>query len=216
MLARDGLTLRNERRDFVEWHRGRAPYVLWALDVELPAVRQRLDAAALHLAGWLLDGYCRQAHITLDLCGFPAEKPADGEEFSLASLAAHCRAAAASFPAPFSIEIGGLASFSSAPFLRVADPENGIALARRALALNGRNVSRNDYLPHVTVGLYADAWPAPAVHDRLALFPHESPIRLPVDHLSLLAYDPREIGGRLTKMADFHLEKRCLIFCGAH
>ena len=66
------LTLRNERRDFGDWHRGRPHYLLWAIDVDLPAVRSRITAAQRALDGLLLDGYRRQPHITLALCGFPA------------------------------------------------------------------------------------------------------------------------------------------------
>ena len=129
-------TLRNEQRDFVEWHRGRGPYVLWALDVDTPAVRRALASAAAHLAGWLLPDYNRQPHVTLDLCGFPSQGdaiPAD-DEFSLADLLAHCEAVAAQFPPPFVIEIGELASFSSAPYLQVGDPEAGLRRARATLA----------------------------------------------------------------------------------
>ena len=66
------LTLRNERRDFPEWHRGRPHYLLWAIDTDLAAVRARVVAAQRALDGLLLDGYRRQPHITLALCGFPA------------------------------------------------------------------------------------------------------------------------------------------------
>lgn len=201
-------TLRNECRDFVEWHRGRSPYVLWALDVDLPAVRQRLAAAAAHLDGLLLAGYRRQAHVTLDLCGFPAAVPQAGDEFSPVELAAHCQAQAASFPAPFMIEVGGLESFTSAPYLSVNDPQQGIAALRAVIAVNGRNRSKNDYVPHVTVGLYADAWPAAGVRARLAAFPPAPTVVCRIDKLALLAYQPQEIGGPLQRLGEFCLQAR--------
>ena len=70
-----GQTLRNERRDFPEWHLGRPHYALWAVDVDLPDVRQAVAGAEAHLDGLLLDGYRRQPHITLALCGFPTAEP---------------------------------------------------------------------------------------------------------------------------------------------
>ncbi|HMY79709.1 MAG TPA: 2'-5' RNA ligase family protein, partial [Thauera aminoaromatica] len=51
------LTLRNEHRDFHEWHRGRPHYLLWAIDMDLPAARARVAAAQHALDGLLLDGY---------------------------------------------------------------------------------------------------------------------------------------------------------------
>ncbi len=72
-FAAAGQTLPNVRRDFPEWHRGRPRYALWALDVDIPAVRHAVAAAETHLAGRLLAGYRRQPHVTLGLCGFPTD-----------------------------------------------------------------------------------------------------------------------------------------------
>ncbi|WP_368736564.1 2'-5' RNA ligase family protein, partial [Zoogloea oryzae] len=109
-----GQTLRNERRDFPEWHLGRPHYALWAVDVDLPDVRHAVAGADAHLAGLLLDGYRRQPHITLALCGFPTADPQHPDDYSPARLAAQVAALAAGAPAPFSLTLGALASFSSA------------------------------------------------------------------------------------------------------
>ena len=112
------LTLRNERRDFPEWHRGRPHYLLWAIDTDLAAVRARVVAAQRALDGLLLDGYRRQPHITLALCGFPAHGAAPAaDEFDLAWLQARVAALEAARIAPFTLALGGLESFSSAPLL---------------------------------------------------------------------------------------------------
>ncbi len=228
-------TLRNEQRDFVEWHRGRAPYVLWALDVDTPEVRTAVAQAAAHLRQWLLPDYRRQPHVTVDLCGFPAaDEPVRlaEDEFNLASLQMHCAAMATQFPAPFTIEVGALSSFSSAPYLQVHDPAAALIQARAALATSlpevicsrsgqvqqaaseqsttrSRNGSHNDYVPHVTVGLYADAWPAAAVNASLLAYRNPAPLRLTIDRLSLLAYQPQEIGGHLHTLGAFCLIEQC-------
>lgn len=201
-------TLGNECRDFVEWHRGRTPYVLWALDLDLPAVRERVARAAGHLGDWLLAGYLRQPHVTLDLCGFPADTAAAADEFSLPALEASCRTLAERAPRPFAIDIGGLGSFCTAPFLEVADTEGGIAALRRALAVDGHNRSKNDYLPHVTVGLYADAWPAVAVNARLRQFFPGPALGCRIESLTLFGYRPQEIGGELQRLGEFCLRRR--------
>ena len=106
-------TLRNERRDFHEWHRGRPHYLLWALDVDTAPLRARVAAAQRALDGLLLEGYVRQPHITLALCGFPATGPLRAEdEFDDALIATQLAALQASAPPVFELGIGGLESFS--------------------------------------------------------------------------------------------------------
>lgn len=205
-------TLRNERRDFVEWHRGRSPYVLWALDVDQPAVRQRFEAAAAHLADWLLADYCRQPHITLDLCGFPAHPPTAEDEFSLPMLDQAVKASATEFPGPFEIGIGGLNSFSSAPFLSVEDNQGGIAALRHRLTVDGQNRSKNDYVPHVTVGLYRDAWPADAVRQQLKAFNPGNPLSVQIERLTLMAYQPADIGGELDVLGELCLKTQRMVW----
>lgn len=212
-------TLKNERRDFVEWHRGRAPYVLWAIDVDLPEVRDRVARATEAMADWLLDGYERQPHVTLALCGFPTEALASRDEFSESCLLRQVEAlrrALAGLPA-FDLQIGELATFDSAPYLAVADAQGAIAAIRRALTSAEREAGSADgvaegdpahaYVPHVTVGLYRDRWPLSAVHERIGDFSNAAPLSVCIDRISLLAYDPREIGGALTRRGEFLLDR---------
>ena len=204
-LVPSGFTLRNEQRDFVEWHRGRRPYVFWALDLDTPAVAARVAHARTDLGDLLLAGYCRQPHITLDLCGFAGQVPLAADEFAPDYLAAQFAALASVGPAPFTVAIGGLASFSSAPYLTVGDPAGGIAAVRRCLAVDGENRLNVDYVPHVTVGLYAEAWPVRQVLARLAAVAVDEPLCCLVERISLMSYEPAEIGGRLTCLASHPL-----------
>lgn len=201
-------TLRNERRDFVEWHRGRKPYVFWALDVDTDAVRQRLAAAARHLDGLLLEGYCRQPHVTLEICGFAGQEPQAEDEFGPAHLPAQIEALRQAAPAPFDIEIGHLDSFSSAPYLALNKGGEAIAEIRRCLARQGVMRLYGDYLPHVTLGLYGDAWPADEVNARLATFSASAALRQRIERVSLMGYDPSEIGGPLHRLGAFQLDSR--------
>lgn len=200
-----GHTLPSERRDFVEWRRGRTHYVVWALDLDGPAVRERMVAAQACLGGWLLDGYRRQPHVTLALCGFPAATPA-GDEFGAAALRAQCQRLAALGLAPFELRIGGLASFQSAPYLTVDDDVGAVAALRAAL--NGGDVPDGRYaphVPHVTVGLYAGPWPADDLRARLAGFEAGPPLALRVRQVRLMAYEAADIGGPLQTLGAFDL-----------
>jgi 2'-5' RNA ligase len=198
-------TLRNVRRDFPEWHLGRSPYVFWGLDVDFPEVRERLGLAGVHLSGLLLDGYCRQPHVTLDLCGFPSSRPKHPDDFGAELVHTQCSALRAAGLSAFEIEVGGLASFSSAPFLKVSDRGGQIAALRQCLAIDGKHRLAGSYVPHVTVGLYADAWPVSEVGPRLADFVAGEPLCCRIERLSLMSYLPSEVGGALNRIADYSL-----------
>lgn len=201
-------TVRNEVRDFVEWHRGRVPYVFWGLLLDSPALDGQLARAASWLDGLLLDDYVREPHVTLDVCGFPAEQSEEDEAFSLALIDAQTTRLVAAAPAPFSIHIGGLDSFTSAPFLRVFDVDRGIAGLRQCLAENGRHRLFGDYVPHVTVGLYRDAWPLQPVAERIAAWPAGDELAMTIGKADLLGYAPSVIGGALTRLGRFDLASR--------
>lgn len=198
------LTLPSERRDFVEWHRGRSPYVFWALDVDLPVVRERLVAAAESLAGRLLPDYFRQPHVTLDLCGFPAAAAVADDEFDAVHFAACLQRLQAAAVPPLTVEVGGPASFASAPYLTLGDRDGGIRQLRAALAGEAGNRLRGDYVPHVTIGLYAGVWPAAEVLAAMAGVP-ATPLALQLERLGLMAYAPAEIGGALDYLGDYDL-----------
>lgn len=203
--APSGTTQPSIRRDFVEWHRGRQPYAFWGLDVDMPVVSVRIAACAAHLGEWLLDGYARQPHVTLDLCGFPNLQLSSADEFGPELLAHQVAALRSAGPAPFAIEIGDPDSFQSAPYLAVRDPAGGIAALRRCLAIDGEHRLFGDYVPHVTLGLYAQAVPFAVVLERLLACRMPEPLLCQIDRLSLMAYDPAEIGGRLIALADYQL-----------
>ncbi|WP_374245632.1 2'-5' RNA ligase family protein [Zoogloea sp.] len=203
-----GHTLRNERRDFPEWHLGRPHYALWAVDVDLPEVRLAVAGADAHLAGLLLDGYRRQPHITLALGGFPTATPQHPDDYGPDRFAAQVAALAAHAPAPFPLNVGALASFSSAPYLAVTDPAGGIHRLRQALA-GTQDEPGGPYTPHVTVGLYAGVWPTAHIQPRLDRFP-TPPQPCHVARISLMHYAAPEIGGALTTLAHFDLAHRRL------
>lgn len=208
--APDGLTLRNEQRDFPEWHLGRPHYALWALDLDVPALRQRVAAADGHLSGLLLADYCRQPHVTLSLCGFPSACPQHTDDFGAAALAAQLAALRRAQPRPFDIEVGALASFASVPYLAVQDAGGQIAALRECLAGGSLNDSCGTYTPHVTVGLYADAWPMSEVQARLASFAGRQALHLRISGISLLSYASAHIGGALACRARYDFQSETL------
>lgn len=203
-------TLRNERRDFHAWHRGRPHYLLWALDVDAPPLRARVTAAQRALDGLLLEDYRRQPHITLALCGFPAVARAPAaDEFDAGLIVRQLAALQAAAPAAFELAVGGLESFSSAPFLCVHDPSGALASLRRCLQV-GDDDAHGGYVPHVTVGLYAGAWPTAELAERFRALADAPRLACRIDRLSLMGYDAADIGGSLFTLADYDLAARRL------
>jgi len=197
------------RRDFSEWHRGRERYALWAIVPDEALLAKRLAEAEASLAGLLLPVYRRQPHITLHVCGFPANCRRYDDDFLPDQLQAQLAALALVAVSPFVLEVGGLGSFATAPYLTVDDPTGALAPLRSALAVAGGEWRESAYVPHITVGLYAGAYPVARVargRSQLAA----DPVSLPMSRIALMTYDSRVVGGPLQTVAEFDLADKLL------
>ena len=198
MLAQRATTIPSEIRDFPEWHHGRETYAVWILDCEInDSVRAKFDAAKAHLDGYLLKLYHRQSHITLFVCGFLVESPQYNDDFTQSELDAQIQALERANLGSFEIEIGGLNSFASAPFLEVRDPEAGIAALRKILVKGAREFRAAVYQPHLTVGLYAGSFPSKEILARMETFISD-PVRWKVKKITLSTYQAKEVTGKLS------------------
>ena len=204
-------TIKNVRQDFQQWRQGRSRYALRAIDVDFPELRRQVSAAGQHLEKFLLEGYCRQSHITLGISGFLSskplsDKPQHADDYVASSFEADVAALKNLQMQPFEIEVGTLASFSSAPFFHVNDPANNLHKLHACLHSVASDANFQ-YVPHVTVGLYAHAWPTEMVSNHLDNFPGNSVISLLVSRISLMSYAAAEIGGALVTIADYDLAR---------
>ena len=204
MLHQALTTIASEKRDYPEWHHGRETYAVWVLLSDNKAIQTKFKAARKHLNGYLLEPYQRQLHITLFVCGFLVDTPKYNDDFSPTQLKAQIQALAKMHIQPFEIEIGGLNSFASAPFLDVHDPTGGIPRLRETLAMGAREFRTVPYTPHLTVGLYADAFPSEEVLRRMAEFPSE-PVRGQVGQVTLATYRANEFAGKLINLQTIRL-----------
>ncbi|MDI1360672.1 2'-5' RNA ligase family protein [Methylotenera sp.] len=200
-------TIKNVNRDFHEWHMGRPHYAIWAIDVDTPEIRQQVFAAEQHLAGLLLENYARKPHITLCVCGFLSDEVKQTDDFGASLLEAQLANLTRLNLKPFEIEIDALASFSSVPFFHVKDAHNSIAALHECLNLDMPRNQHDQYIPHITVGLYADAWLSSEVSLKLASFTKLDITRYSVNKISLMSYNPAEIGGVLRTIADYDFEQ---------
>ena len=199
-------TIPSEHRDFVEWHRGRRHYAVWALDLDLPEINSVVEGSQCALQDLLLPGYRRQAHVTLGLCGFPCTESRAADDYSLAAWREQLERLGGTSIASFSLEISAPHSFASAPYLTVRDTDGGLAALRRCLHPQTA-LADDDYVPHLTLGLYRSAWPAAKVWQRLAQL-DVKPRELELSRVHLMFYESRVIGGPLSSAGYFDLGAR--------
>lgn len=197
MLNQVPVTIPAEAREFPEWHHRRDTYAVWILQLEKGTIWKKFKAAREHLNGYLLEAYKRQPHITLFVCGFLVDEPQYNDDFTQSQLDAQMQALKNAELQPFEIEIGGFNSFASAPYLEVHDPQGGIPRLREVLANGARDFRTAPYTPHLTVGLYAGAFPSEQVARQMAEFSGE-PIRWKAEGITLATYQANEFAGKLT------------------
>jgi 2'-5' RNA ligase len=197
MLHQSQETIPSPVHDHPDWHHGRQDYSVWLVELGGMEVSQKVAAAREHLSPFLLKPYQRQPHITIFVCGFLADTPQYNDDYSAGQLERHAHLLNVSAVKPFTVEIGGLNSFASAPFLEVADPEGGLDRVRSLLSSTGKEIGRSSYTPHITVGLYSGAFPSSRINERISSFPKD-PCKLTVDRITLATYKAREMAGALT------------------
>ena len=196
MLSQVRHTIAAENRDFPEWHHGRKTYAVWVLHCDAPTIQEKFDAARKHLAKYLLEPYRRQPHITLFVCGFLVDELQYNDDFTPAHLKAQIQTLERTHVQPCEIEIGGLNSFASAPYLEVHDLDGCIHRLRKILATGAPEFRTAPYIPHLTIGLYAESFSGQEVLERMAVFSSE-PVRWQVERVSLATYRAEEFAGRL-------------------
>lgn len=198
MLYHKQETLPASQRDYVEWHRGRTTYGLWLVELGTEEIFQQVAAAREHLSDFLLKPYHRQPHVSIFICGFLTEAATFDDDYSTEQLHVHAELLHNADIKPFVIEVGVLNSFASAPFLEVRDLDNGIERVRAVLSTTTREIGRNSFTPHVTVGQYSQAFQSRIVAAKISMF-QSKPISLTVERLTFATYEAREIAGALTR-----------------
>jgi len=196
MLEQHPFTLPASIHDQPEWHRGRREYAVWLVQITSGQIMARVASAREHLTGLLLEPYLRQPHITVCVCGFLSADTKYVDDFSEETFRRQAQAVHDASIRPFPVEIGGLNSFASAPFLEVHDRHGQLELIREALLMDGWEIGRSVFVPHVTIGLYADAFPSGMVRQRLAAFP-DNRYEFTIEHLTFAVYQAQEAAGPL-------------------
>ncbi len=187
-----------EKREYPEWHKNRPRYYLWAIDSDTVLVNKRLQKYHSLFKDLILHPYERQAHITFAISGFLSEHIIHDDDITQAAITKQQATLHALKLAPFIVSIGGINSFSSAPFLEVMDPSKSLEIIRHTVIDDRQDFRNTHYIPHVTLGIY-NANHAVASIAAMIKDLKEEPIELTVSHIGLYSYDARDIGSRLRK-----------------
>lgn len=191
--------------EYPDWHKGREHYYCWAVSVDSHEISSRWRAAQQHYAYYLREDYHQQLHITVAVCGFwqPNDLTfAHNDDFTPDKLNLQLEQlkalindmGARNYPEDlWSLNVGGVNSFASAPFLEVWDDHGTLAALRQALLPNGDDFRTEAYCPHMTLGLYRDRFETAAVAADFTSAIDTMPLKLNMTSLDLLSYNARSV-----------------------
>lgn len=189
--------VKTEIRDYPEWHHGRTDYALWYIEIDQPALVEYLDAIKTHFSDFLLTSNQRQYHITLFVCGFINPHPSPyNDDFSAEQFSQHIKSINALQLEPFELELTTIDSFSSALFIQIIDQQKILEKIRSQLALVSKEIAALQYCPHITIGLYNDAWSSDLVLERIKSFEAKR-IKIQVNQLTFGYYKAQILQGLL-------------------
>ncbi|MCH7339903.1 2'-5' RNA ligase family protein [Acinetobacter higginsii] len=197
LLQAETQLIATEMRDYPEWHLGRSDYGLWYIEIDQPELIQYLDEIQAQFSGLLLPAQQRQYHITLFVCGFlqPAVKQYD-DDFQIQQLQQQIKLIEALQLKPFELEITHIDSFSSALFLQIKDQQGVLTQIRQQFAYVSEEIAALEYCPHITLGLYGEAWPSDRVLQRIQQLPPRT-IKIQVKKLTFGYYKAQILQGLL-------------------
>ena len=198
-------------RDFVEWHGGCPWCAVWVVRADEAPLQALVDQARAAIAPWLLPRYVRQPHVTVAYRGLMAGPELHPHAvFGRPQLLHDLQALQAAGLAPFALTVQGVGSFSTVPYLAVTQPP---ALQQAHEVLAGPSSDSNwRYVPHVTLGHYAQQLPLQTVLAQLQTRGVQYAAHpLPVEALWLARYRTDDIAGALHFEGRFDLRTQTYV-----
>ena len=180
-------TLQCEERDYIEWHQGRRRYAIWAIEVEDAEWLGALHSARQQLNSVLLAGEPRRAHITLFAIGFTEDAQYESLLSRQTELLQEQNLSA------FELQLAGINSFTSAPYLAVHDASSRLAQINSLLPQVSSASWECPYTPHLTIGLYNQRYTVKAMQSLLGGCEIAATPPMIVRRLSLMHYDTRSL-----------------------
>ena len=199
-------TVATRKKNFYEWHKNRLKYYFWAVGVNASSIESRLVEAKEHLSSYLLRKYDRMPHVTIYVCGFMVGNRQLIDDYDDQLFAQHLSVLEKMDLSPFNLNVFGVNSFTTAPFLEVVDSNDNLGVIRNAL-ISVRSEDRHvEYIPHITIGLYSGHFCCREVGDLICGIGSYDALNIKVNSISLMSYDSRDVGSVLRVEHDVKLE----------
>ena len=190
-------------RDFFEWHNGISHYGFWAVVIDDPNWIELWKAAHAHIKQFVHPDYQRTPHITIIACGL-----LDQNHFSAEQFEQQWRVLSEMMIPPFYLKVSSLNSFTTAPCLMIEDSTGMLKQIRDCLTVISEEDVPVQYQPHITLGLYRDAFSTVEVADCLARFKYTSIKPMLVTELAFCVYETKEIQGQFRIMKRVRLNAK--------
>jgi 2'-5' RNA ligase len=190
-------------RNFVEWHNGISRYGFWAVVINDPKWIALWDAAHAQVKQFVHPDYQRTPHITIIACGL-----LDQNHFSNEQLRQQWRVLNEMMIPPFYLRVSSLNSFATAPCLMIEDSTEALKQIRDRLTVISEEDGPVQYQPHITLGLYRDAFSTVKVADCLARFKYTSMKPTLVTELAFCVFETKEIQGQFRIMKRIRLNDK--------
>ncbi|WP_173910546.1 2'-5' RNA ligase family protein [Acinetobacter sp. Marseille-Q1618] len=191
--------------DYAEWHQGRENYALWYIEITEPTLLKYLNRLREHFSAFLFQPNIRQFHITLFICGFLTQNnPVLNDDFPTLHLEQQIQEIIQQAFKSFKVSTGNIQSFDSALFVEVLDLKNSLSNIRTLLAKNHSEIAALQYLPHITLGLYNQAYSATQIFQTIENIPQKH-FEINIEHLTFGYYKAKIIQGQLFAHQHIHL-----------
>lgn len=190
------MAIPTENRDYPEWHQGRPHYALWYIELNQPEICAYLHDLQSFFKEFLIVPNQQQFHITVFICGFLNTQTQYNDDFLAQDLQQHLQVLKAANLPSLQLTIGGLNSFSSALFVEVKDQQQVLTQIRQVLAAQSQEIAALHYCPHVTLGLYRQAFVSDLILQKMQQLPQKT-FEVAVDQLTFGYYHAAELQGRL-------------------
>lgn len=197
-----------EDHSYPAWHKGREKYALWYIEVTQPELLNYLHELRSTFSGFLFTPNSRQFHITLWICGFLNNRPVQwNDDFDISEIDVHTAILDSLSLSKFSLRIGPINSFDTALFIEVHDETNVLTKIRSSLSSVTREIAPLSYCPHITLGLYKEAFDSNLILDRIRTFPQQT-FEFEVSELTLGFYQATVLQGPLYHYHTYSLRQK--------
>lgn len=190
--------------DYPEWHKGRQRYGVWYIPIDDAVVADYCGQLRGELHELLADDYRRQWHITLFVNGFYVDDCQYDDDFDNDILSKQINALEQLSLSNFHLTTQALGSFINCAHLGIA-PHLELVRIRQHLGSHHREIAPLAYTPHITLGLYRQAFDYDRVINHLMSVTTRS-LCLPVNRLIFATFDANDLQGKLYNQYEITLK----------